>query len=409
MGMGKIDKKRKIFLFYATGYIQIKNFLDEIREFTYNSRYSITIFYFQKEAVIKKKLFNESSIKFRLINLNKGNKNLFEIFNFVNHIIKNELSIGNYPFVTLAMSEIVYSYDIFCSIFISACNLNNINLVCKAHDPYTFGDSFFSHFKGWSQSQPKIIYLKNLIHSFLALIINIYFTKKIYKLANLKLLFFGVLNAQFYRYYLVYYESTLIKEITDKKYIYITKPTINKFLEIKNQITRKPTIYLVTSGTFAINQNTELKNDSYEIFRKVIQGYKKFFFNDFSLSIIGKQREIKNLKNIFKDISLFTRNEVTQEEKDRFILPLCSGALVELAEKSPKSLCIPYCIENQVHYKIKEPNLNNKLYVGKNLNNNSEWETAYDLVHKLTNLHTYWGLKNKNNTTKVIENILSRK
>ena len=124
MGGEFFDKRRKIFFFYATGYIQIKNFLDEIRELTYSSKYSITIFYFQKEAAIKKKLFNERLIKFRLINLDRGNKNLFEIFNFVNKIIKNELSIGNNPCVSLAMSEIVYSYDIFCSIFLSACNLN---------------------------------------------------------------------------------------------------------------------------------------------------------------------------------------------------------------------------------------------------------------------------------------------
>ena len=58
---------------------------------------------------------------------------------------------------------------------------------------------------------------------------------------------------------------------------------------------------------------------------------------------------------------------------------------------------------------IKEPDLNNKLYVGKNLNNNSEWETAYNLVHKLTNLHTYWGLKNNKHVTKVIEDLLRKK
>ena len=402
------DKTSKIIFFYATGYIQIKNFLDEIREVTLNSKYRITIFYTQKEASIKKKVFNEKDIKFRLIKLDKGNKNLFEIFNFVNNIIKKELSKKNSSLLTLAISEIVYSYDIFCSVFLSACNLNNINLVCKAHDPYIYAGSCFSHFKGWSPNQPKTIYLKNILHSLLALIINIYFTKKIYKLSNLNLLIFGILNTQFYRYYLIYYESSLIREITDKEYIYATKPTINKFLEIKNQITRKPTIYLVTSGAFFMNKNTDLKIDSYEIFRKVIKGYKKYFLNEFSLSIIGKPREIENLKNIFKDICVFTRNEITQEDKDRFILPLCSGSLIELSQTSPSSLCIPYCIKNQVHYKIKQPNLNNKLYLEKNFNNHSEWVTAYDLVHKLTNLNTYWGLKNKKNVTKVIEDILNK-
>ena len=203
-------------------------------------------------------------------------------------------------------------------------------------------------------------------------------------------------------------DNSILKGCYPVKNISKVRPHITKFLLESTSKKSKPIIYLIASGAHSPKKSIFLASNN-KIYRQIIKEYFLYFSNKFSIVIIGKDREIKNLKIYFKNIKVVNRQNAKLHPNDRFILPLCSGSLIEIAEHAPKSLCIPFVSNNQVHCKVKY--LDKKFFISENnpFNKDLKWSTARELVYQKTNLVNLWGLNNKKSIKNSFKSFLQEK
>ena len=405
MSLFKIVEKKSpeyLIFFYGKTFDQINSFLKAIDNIKYKKKIRLIIFYSQYD--LYKNPFKKYNLNLNFFNIDSS-KNILDIFIKINKIIKKEKINSPNLKNTLSITEVIHSYDYALNFFIATSINNKIKLLCIKHGAYIFSGSAFTHDKGWSLKQNYISYLKNFIHSLKAYFLIQLATLRFRKIPPFKVMIFGIVNIKFFDFLISFGDISTIKKSFNHQNIFNVKPNINEFLKPEITSERKPVIYLISSGSFQ-RRNNKLMRDNKIIFKKLLNEYYKNFSENYSIIIIGKDREIKTLKKIFYLEKIISRSHAKISPHDRFIVPLCSGALIELAENNPNNLCIPFFIENQVHFKVRLPKSSKMITIKNNIHKNFAWSKAFDIVYKDTNLNEIWGLKNKKLTDEIISNVL---